>query len=433
MNFNDIQPFLVALVIGLLLGIERERAASKDHTNIALGVRTITVLSLLGALCALIATDAMTTVIGLSVGALLVCSYIRKFLGSKYQLVGLTSEFTAITSFALGYIAYTQSQIAVIIAIIVLALLVLKEHVRSFARQRINDKEKSAAVVFLIIAFVVLPMLPDQYIDPLGLIHPTKIWLIFVFIIGIEFASYIALRLFRGRLGVALSGFLGGMVSATATALNLTNHIKNNPRAHWAILSALLLAEIASMLIQLFILIALAPTQALAISPVYIFPIIAVIIMVAILYVTKMRGERIKRVALEPGNPITIKRSAGFAITIAVVLIVVSFISHVFANDGLFLASFFGGLVSARAVVIAISGIVNASLVTTIPAMIGIAMAMMANALFKIFLISRSGNAKITLQFAIALMIMLIIAVSTCYLTSIGIFETADIFAKLQS
>ncbi len=427
MNFNDIQPFLVALVIGLLLGIERERAAGKDNINIALGVRTLTIMSLLGAVLAAMDTSAMTTIIGLTVGGLLICSYIRKFLGSDYKLTGLTSEFTAITAFTLGYLAYSQSQIAVIIAIITLALLVLKDHVRSFARRKINDKEKSAAVVFLIIAFVVLPMLPDRYIDPLGLIHPAKIWLIFVFIVGIEFVSYIALRLLRGRLGIALSGFLGGLVSATATTLNLAKHTKNNPDARWPILCALLLAEIASMLIQLFVIGALAPSYVLALSPVYIVPIMAVIIMAGLVYLFKMRGEKVKRLSLEPGNPITLKRSAGFALTIAIVLIAVSIIAHLFADQGLYISSFIGGLVSARAVSIAIAGVVNASLVTIGPAMIGIVMAMMANAIFKIYLLSRSTNAELTLSFAISMMIMLIAAVSTAYMVTLGVFDNLDL------
>ena len=83
--------------------------------------------------------------------------------------------------------------------------------------------------------------------------------------------------------------------------------------------------------------------------------------------------------------------------------------------------------VSARAVAIAVSGLANAAMVTTWPAMIAIVMAMLANAIFKIFLVSRSSHPNLTLVFSVSMLVMLLAAISTCYLASQGVFEAIDL------
>ena len=49
---NGARPFLFALAIGLLIGIERERAKDDSPAEDPLGSRTFTLLALLGAVAA---------------------------------------------------------------------------------------------------------------------------------------------------------------------------------------------------------------------------------------------------------------------------------------------------------------------------------------------------------------------------------------------
>lgn len=424
MSFADVLPLFAALVIGLLLGLERERAHGRDNNSISLGVRTITILSLTGAFCALIANPSLTMVVGFTVGGLLISSYVRKFVGSKYKNAGLTSEFTATASFLLGYLAYTQSQLAVIASIIILTLLVLKDEFHRFARRKITNKERSAAVIFLVISLVVLPLLPERAIDPFGIFNPQKLWLIFVFIVGIEFASYIALRFFKGRWGLFLSGIFGGLVSSTATALSLTKHLEGSKKSHkWPVLCALTLSEIASLVMQFSLIVILVPQLFLKIAPVFLLPIIVLLAITTIIYFTKIHLDTTAhKLTIDPGNPMTLKRSVKFALTIALVLLGVSLITHLFDQGGLFASSFLGGLVSARAVIVALSEVLNASLVTAPTAMIAIIVAMVSNAIFKASIIARSKDAQSLMIFIISMGLAISSAVVAYYLVTSGVF-----------
>ena len=73
MSWEQIQPFLVALAIGLLLGLERERSHSR---KLPAGSRSLALLSLVGAVAASI--SEWTVAIGLGgVSALVVFAYFR--------------------------------------------------------------------------------------------------------------------------------------------------------------------------------------------------------------------------------------------------------------------------------------------------------------------------------------------------------------------
>ena len=87
-SWPQIQPFLVALAIGLLLGFERERGHARE---LPAGSRSFALLSLVGAVAASMGSWAV--VVGLAtVGALLALAYNRT---SKHD-PGTTTEIAAL-------------------------------------------------------------------------------------------------------------------------------------------------------------------------------------------------------------------------------------------------------------------------------------------------------------------------------------------------
>jgi len=67
----------IALGIGLLVGIERERSHSADADQRAAGVRTFSLTALLGATSVILGDVVTVIAFGLIVGALVVLSYLR--------------------------------------------------------------------------------------------------------------------------------------------------------------------------------------------------------------------------------------------------------------------------------------------------------------------------------------------------------------------
>ena len=55
MDFADIYPFLVALLIGALIGTERQRRLVEDKVRGVAGLRTFVLIALLGSLCSTLA------------------------------------------------------------------------------------------------------------------------------------------------------------------------------------------------------------------------------------------------------------------------------------------------------------------------------------------------------------------------------------------
>jgi uncharacterized membrane protein (DUF4010 family) len=80
--------------------------------------------------------------------------------------------------------------------------------------------EIRSAILLAILAFVILPVLPSAPIDPWGLVEPRSAWLTVMLIAAIGFANYVALKVFGAR-GIALAGFLGGLVNSTVTVTEL--------------------------------------------------------------------------------------------------------------------------------------------------------------------------------------------------------------------
>ena len=91
---------LVSLLLGLLLGLERERSHGAEESLFA-GIRTFPILALCGYLGAWLGRNGLFLVLPavlLSVGALSVASYLRA--GEKQA--GATTEVTAVLALLLG-------------------------------------------------------------------------------------------------------------------------------------------------------------------------------------------------------------------------------------------------------------------------------------------------------------------------------------------
>jgi uncharacterized membrane protein (DUF4010 family) len=219
-NILDVlKPFIVAAIIGLIIGIERERS-QYPHT-VTMGVRTFTLLALLGTLAHWTSSNVISIVIAVfSFSAVLIGYYRSTQIKVKdAHEIGLTTEISAGFVFCLGYITPQTPLLAAILACFLLVLLTSRETLHRFARQTLKPDEIRAAMVILIILFGILPFLPRQPVDPWGLFNLYKIGTIVLIISLLQFTGYIAIRVFGHRLGIPLVGLFGGFASSTLVFL----------------------------------------------------------------------------------------------------------------------------------------------------------------------------------------------------------------------
>jgi uncharacterized membrane protein (DUF4010 family) len=106
----------------------------------------------------------------------------------------------------------------------------------------LQQQELSAAFKLLLISVVMLPVLPNEGYGPWQALNPHQIWWFVVLIATISFAGYFAIKLAGARIGVALTGLLGGLVSSTAVTLNFARLARNHPAAGPLLISGIVMA-----------------------------------------------------------------------------------------------------------------------------------------------------------------------------------------------
>ncbi len=144
---------------------------------------------------------------------------------------GITTEVSALLAFLLGFLCVRgHVAIAAGLAVASGAVLALKDWLHRLAR-RIETADVEATLKFAIVSLIILPLVPNQNFGPapLDVINPYKIWLMVVLISGLNFASYLLVKMVGAEHGIGLTGLLGGLVSSTAVTLGFAQRSRNEP------------------------------------------------------------------------------------------------------------------------------------------------------------------------------------------------------------
>ncbi len=110
-----------------------------------------------------------------------------------------------------------------------------------------TSTELRDAITLGVMAFVVLPLMPDRALGPYGALNPHRIWLAVVAFTAISWFGYLAVRAVGPRRGSVVAGFAGGFVSATATTATMARRCHDGERLS-VMVSAALLASVATFL-----------------------------------------------------------------------------------------------------------------------------------------------------------------------------------------
>jgi uncharacterized membrane protein (DUF4010 family) len=207
----------IALGLGLLVGLQRERVQSP-----LAGIRTFALITVLGAVCALLGLTFGGWIVGLgalTVAAMLVVGNLAHGKAEEVE-PGLTTEMAALLMYGVGaYLVVGHAAVAIAVGGGVALLLHWKAPLHEFVG-RIGETDVKAIMRFVLVALVIYPILPDQGYGPNGVLNPQQIWLMVVLIVGIGLGGYVAYKLFGQRAGAVLAGILGGLISSTATTVS---------------------------------------------------------------------------------------------------------------------------------------------------------------------------------------------------------------------
>ena len=152
----------VALGIGLLVGIDRERRKGEGPDRAAAGIRTFTITSLCGAVAVVVGGELLLAVVTVGVSALAALAYWR----SAERDPGLTTEVTLVATVLLGGLAVHDPTFAAGLGVIVAGLLTARTAIHRFVRSVLTEDEVHDGLIFAGATLVVLPLLPDKAMGP---------------------------------------------------------------------------------------------------------------------------------------------------------------------------------------------------------------------------------------------------------------------------
>ncbi len=246
--------FAVALALGFLVGLERESTKLEHQKLVFGGVRTHPIISLYGFGCAWLYQIGSTFLLPiglLSVSVLTGIAYIAKIRAERY---GSTSEFSALLTFVMGALALLADVwVAMALGVINTMLLSEKARLETYV-ENLDKSEFLATLKFLLVTVIILPVLPDQDYTTFNL-NPSRIWKIVILVSTVGFVGYLLSKKFGTKVGLWLSGLLGGMVSSTAVTVASGRLAEKFPERSASALQASMLA-CSIMYLRLLVLIA---------------------------------------------------------------------------------------------------------------------------------------------------------------------------------
>jgi uncharacterized membrane protein (DUF4010 family) len=385
---------IVALAIGLLIGLEREWRKQGDDDHARIGIRTFGFMGLLGGLAGTLHSSLGPWLAPAALLALALLLVNDRRANGKPGIALLTEDLTtlvaAIVTALLGMLAATGAiELAVACAVIVVALLYSKPVLHGLVG-KLTEAELKATVRFLVISLVILPVLPDEGYGPYQALNPRTTWLMVVMISAMSFIGYFAIRALGAAIGVLATGFFGGMVSSTATTMTFAKLASDKP-AHGRMLAAGAILANAIMAARVVILSAiLAPSLALALAlPLGLATATAAGFVAVIWY--RARSGKLGAETITFANPFELSQAIKFALLLAVILVLERFLSDKFGATGLFVLAGISGLADVDAITLSVARGIEGGGDLTGP-VIAILLAVASNTLVKSIFILRVGG-----------------------------------------
>lgn len=380
------QGAAIAILIGLLLGLERERSQKPDERLFA-GIRTFPLLVLAGYLAALGGRHDAPFLLPatlLAIAALVITAYWK----TAAEHVGATTEAVALLAPLLGAaIAFGHKELAAATAVAITLLLTLKAPLHKIAGQ-ITEEEIVSIVKFGIVALVLLPLLPDQAYGPYDAIVPKHVGMVVVIVSALSLVGYLLVRILGGA-GWALTGLLGGLASSTAVTLSLSGKARDAPSLVRSLASGILLAN-TILYARVAVLIGLFDAPLLS----YLAPrLLALLVVGAAFAAVELKGQgKGQPGQLGLGNPVELTKAIVLGLAFAAILLLGRAAEAEFGSTGLWAASAIGGLVDVDSVALANARLHQQNLAGTGEAGGAFLLATLANLVVKSSIVVTAGG-----------------------------------------
>ena len=378
----------VALGIGLLIGVERERRKGEGPERAGAGVRTFAITALTGVLAMLSASPVVLAVAGIGVVAFATVSYLHSREGDP----GLTTEAALLATFVMGALAVSHPLLAAGAGVAIALLLTSRSLLHDFARRELSEREMSDGIMLAAAALIVLPVLPDHPIDPWGAINPQLVWRLTILVMAIMAAGYVLQRVVGARWGLPLAGLLGGFASSTATIASMGQRARQDASVLPSAVAGATLSSVPTVTQMTLVLsVADLPTMQMLAVPLVAMGLVGAIYggMFTFRAVAAERDHttQIAGRAFSPGTALL------FAGLFCVIAILVVLLQRAFGDTGALVGAVAGGLLDSHSSAASVAGLAAQGLLPRAVAGNAIGFILTANTLSKLVFARVGGKA----------------------------------------
>ncbi|WP_187648394.1 MgtC/SapB family protein [Nitrosophilus labii] len=380
----------IAIILGFMIGLQREIQVYFEKSQEFGGARTFAIISLIGYLCAYLTTYTEWILPSVILGLIIFLTYVHSKTVVLTKDIGTTTEFAAIATFLVGALLFFKDkQSAIYSAILILFLLGLKSKIKE-VEGKITRKDLSLAILFFLMTFVILPVLPKKAVDPFGIFNPYQIWLMVVLISGLSFLGYISVKFIGVKKGLLATGFFGGLVSSTAVALSLSKKAVANKDLSLYLAVTIGVAS-STMFFRVIIEVAIVDKNLLKFV---FYPFLAATlsgyIYLYLLY--KKSSFKLSSAEVEFKNPLELKEAIKVGLAFGIIFGSISIVEKYFGNAGVYVISILSGLTDVDAITLSIANMSAKGEFSLKSASIAIVLASVSNSLSKMLIVIYLGG-----------------------------------------
>jgi len=403
------QSFGLALLLGLLVGLQREHAAA----GIA-GMRTFPLITLFGSVAAVLAKEFGGWIVAaglLAIAALVFAHASTSF--RKHQKppqtetgTGTTTDVSMLLMYGVGAMLVTGPiSVALAVGGAVAVLLQFKPELHSVAT-RLGDADLRAIMQFVLITCIILPVLPQYNLaiwpDPpyghLNVLNPFEIWLMVVLIVGMSLGGYIMYKFFGERAGTLVGGILGGAISSTATTVSYARMVRKDSSYAGTASIVIMIASTVSCLRVLVAVAIVSRSFLVTLGPPVLVMLALTLVPGLILW---LRSRAQPTIMPSQGNPSELTAAIVFGVMYAVVLFALAAAKSFLGSQGLYAVAGLSGLTEMDAITLSTARLTVVDPTVAADGWRMIVIAVMANMVSKAVLAAILGGWRLWLRVAL--------------------------------
>lgn len=394
----------IALGIGLLIGVERERRKGSGRSRAPAGIRTFGLASLVGGISLAVGGELLLAAAAVGVAGLSIVAYRLR----SREDPGFTTAIALLTALLLGALAMRQPALAAGLAVVVAVLLAARTRLHRFVQDVLTEQELQDALLFAAAALVILPLTPDRPIGPLAVLNLRTLWKLVVIVMSISAAGYIALRSLGPRFGLPLVGLASGFVSSAATIGSMGARATQEPKLLRAAVAGAALSTV-STIIQMAAVLLVTDRSTLSAMRLPLLFAGTVAVIYGALFTMKTASQK-QEGTESTGRAFNITTAVVFAATVSAILLASAAANRWLGSSGLAVAAGLAGFADTHSAAISVASLVAAGKITVPVAALPILIGLTTNTITKAVVAITTGSRRFALQIIPGLLLVILAA-----------------------